>query len=141
MISNSDITCFYLDSNTGTLRLWSVSSESPILHFKVKDTGFNSLHSISTSRTVQSEDVSKSQYDSFSISSSSNKYEVPPVKIVSVFKDGGVGLYDLKKKSWDFLREKVLDLFTLIFSLRNFIHNSQGTANNHAKLTFAVSCR
>lgn len=113
MIDNIDILRFYLDSNTGTLRLWSVSSESPILHFKVKDTGFNSLQSICTSRTVQNEDVSKSQYDSFSISNSSNKYEVPPVKIISVFKDGGVGLYDLKKKNWDFLREKVLDLFTL----------------------------
>ena len=107
MIAKIDIICFYLDSNTGTLRLWSVSSESPILHFKVKDTGFNSLHSICSSCTAQSDDVPKSQYDSFSISSSSNKYEVPPVKIVSVFKDGGVGLYDLKKRSWDFLREKV----------------------------------
>ena len=113
MIANIDILCFYIDNYTGTLRLWSVSSESPILHFKVKDTGFNSLQSICTSRTVQNEDVSKSQYDSFSISNSSNNYEVPPVKIISVFKDGGVGLYDLKKKSWDFLREKVLDLFTL----------------------------
>ena len=36
-----------------------------------------------------------------------------PFQIISVFKDGGVGLYDLKKKNWDFLREKVLDLFTL----------------------------
>lgn len=32
---------------------------------------------------------------------------IPPASIVSVFVDGGLGVYDLKRENWIFLREKV----------------------------------
>lgn len=34
-------------------------------------------------------------------------YSLPPASILCTFMDGGVGLYDLGKRKWSFLREMV----------------------------------
>ena len=34
-------------------------------------------------------------------------YALPPARILCTFMDGGVGLYDLGKRKWNFLREMV----------------------------------
>ena len=45
---------------------------------------------------------------------------VPPLHAVCVFLDGGVGLYDLSKRRWNFLRDFVSE-FLLGFGFRNLL--------------------
>ena len=37
----------------------------------------------------------------------SSSFSVPPARVVCTFADGGVGLYNLQNRRWEFLREQV----------------------------------
>ena len=39
---------------------------------------------------------------------SDENFTIPPAHVVAVFLDGGVGVYDIKRNCWDFLRELVI---------------------------------
>ncbi|CAO2612145.1 WD repeat-containing protein 17 [Lemmus lemmus] len=102
------------DSQVGVLRIWNVSRTTPIDNFKLKKTGFHCLHIVnsppkkkfsvwspnknhytsSTSEAVLSPNVTQSQ-----------AFSLPPGHVVCCFLDGGVGLYDMGARKWDFLRE------------------------------------
>ena len=46
-------------------------------------------------------------------------YALPPARILCTFMDGGVGLYDLGKRKWNFLRDMV-SLLRLLWYVINF---------------------
>ncbi|XP_051992804.1 LOW QUALITY PROTEIN: WD repeat-containing protein 17-like [Xyrauchen texanus] len=103
------------DSQVGVLRIWNVSRATPLDNFKLKKTGFHALHVLNSSpakKSVCSNSPSKNHY------TSSNSEAVPPPTLsqnqafslpsghaVCCFMDGGVGLYDMGAKKWDFLRD------------------------------------
>ncbi|XP_038063248.1 WD repeat-containing protein 17-like [Patiria miniata] len=103
------------DTNSGVLRLWSVSKSSPILSLSLKKMGFHALKVFSTSPNITSSkqsdtplhrDVSSTSQASPPPSANTlNSYTLPPGHAVCTFLDGGVGLYDFGKRRWDFLRE------------------------------------
>jgi len=106
---------FLTDANTGVLRLWNVSNPSPVENMRLKKTGFRTLLvlpnvelPVSTNSNSGSSDAGIDQAkDNVNKTSSSKSFTVPAARILSTFLDGGVGLYDLRKRKWIFLREMV----------------------------------
>uniref|UniRef100_A0A8C4TXD3 WD repeat domain 17 n=1 Tax=Falco tinnunculus TaxID=100819 RepID=A0A8C4TXD3_FALTI len=103
------------DSQVGVLRIWNVSRTTPIDNFKLKKTGFHGLHVLSSPPKKKS---CSSQYPTKNHHTSSTSEAVPPPTLtqnqafslppghaVCCFMDGGVGLYDMGAKKWDFLRD------------------------------------
>ncbi|XP_077983757.1 WD repeat-containing protein 17-like [Glandiceps talaboti] len=107
------------DTHVGVMRVWNVSKNTPIENIKLKRTGFHALHVINTSlanncsNTDTPSPPSPAHTSSTSmapVSSSNNAitvsgYSLPPGHAVCTFLDGGVGLYDLGKRKWNFLRD------------------------------------
>ena len=109
-IWNSD---WISDTHAGVMRLWNVSKSSPIENIRLKKTGFHALHVFSTTLT-KSDRLSPTRSQSLSSTSEAlpsisptSRYALPPAHAVCTFLDGGVGLYDLGKRKWNFLREQV----------------------------------
>ncbi|RUS73072.1 hypothetical protein EGW08_019169 [Elysia chlorotica] len=109
------------DCMGGILRVWSVSKSTPIQNMKIKHTGFHRLQVIHSSRSDfgSSFDINhdadvkpeNSQISSTSESKSSavttlSRFTLPHAQVVCTFRDGGVGLYDLGRKKWNFLRDQ-----------------------------------
>ncbi|NXP25942.1 WDR17 protein, partial [Scytalopus superciliaris] len=103
------------DSQVGVLRVWNVSRTTPIDNFKLKQTGFHGMHVLSSPPKKKS---CSSQYPTKNHHTSSTSEAVPPPTLtqnqafslppghtVCCFMDGGVGLYDMGAKKWDFLRD------------------------------------
>eukprot|EP00794_Sanderia_malayensis_P007200 gene7200-8006_t len=103
------------DTQSGVLRVWSVSKESPVLNLKLKETGFHSLCVIAQPMSPAEDNASKnalhkpvsstSSSSGRMQSSQSNYYQIPPCHMACTFLDGGIGLYDIGKQRWDFLRD------------------------------------
>ncbi|CAK8683632.1 unnamed protein product [Clavelina lepadiformis] len=108
------------DHETGILRLWSVSQSSPLESINVKATGFHCLNVLDTiqkdeenevpgtssTASSTSNDKLRNRFGSSSSQARTKSYSVPPAKVVCAFADGGVGLYNLHLKKWEFLREQ-----------------------------------
>ncbi|XP_028833759.1 WD repeat-containing protein 17 isoform X3 [Denticeps clupeoides] len=104
------------DSQVGVLRIWNVSRSTPLDNFKLKKTGFHALHVLnsplakkSLSNTIS---PTKNHYTSSTseavpppMLSQNRAFSLPPGHAVCCFMDGGVGLYDMGVKKWDFLRD------------------------------------
>ncbi|XP_048589465.1 WD repeat-containing protein 17 isoform X2 [Nematostella vectensis] len=99
------------DTQAGALRIWTVAKSTPVATIRLKKTGFHALAVIATqntnSRTDQSQGAISSTSEAIAPPSMSNKqdFTLPPAHILCTFLDGGVGLYDLGKRRWSFLRE------------------------------------
>ncbi|XP_061131267.1 WD repeat-containing protein 17-like isoform X4 [Syngnathus typhle] len=103
------------DSQVGVLRIWNVSRSTPLDSFKLKKTGFHALHVLNSplAKRAQSSCCSgKSQHTSSTSEavppptlSQNQSFSLPPGHVVCCFMDGGVGLYDMGAKKWDFLRD------------------------------------
>ncbi|KAL3067639.1 hypothetical protein OYC64_017378 [Pagothenia borchgrevinki] len=103
------------DSQVGVLRVWNVSRSTPLDSFKLKKTGFHALHVLNSplAKKAQSScSPSKSQHTSSTSEavppptlSQNRSFSLPPGHAVCCFMDGGVGLYDMGAKKWDFLRD------------------------------------
>ncbi|XP_047126670.1 WD repeat-containing protein 17 isoform X1 [Hydra vulgaris] len=90
------------DSGSGVLRIWTVSKDTQIKSIKIKENGFNSMCVIDTCFQQKT----KLSNDKISNSSSSEEgFQIPPAQVVSVFVDGGVGVYNIKRNCWDFFRD------------------------------------
>ncbi|XP_021348279.1 WD repeat-containing protein 17-like [Mizuhopecten yessoensis] len=101
------------DTKTGVLRVWNVSRSSPLETIRLKQTGVHALQAVcSTVINDQSELLSlSSNPSSKSLAQppsaiNSAQFALPPAKILCTFLDGGVGLYDLGRRKWIFLREE-----------------------------------
>ncbi|XP_044767541.1 WD repeat-containing protein 17 isoform X4 [Neomonachus schauinslandi] len=102
------------DSQVGVLRIWNVSRTTPIDNFKLKKTGFHCLHVLNSPprKKFSSQSPTKNHYMSSTSEAVSpptltqnQAFSLPPGHAVCCFLDGGVGLYDLGAKKWDFLRD------------------------------------
>lgn len=103
---------YYLDVKSGILRMWNVSKSTPIENIRIKKTGIHALQTINVEHHSRVKDVRDGQVSSTSptltpASTNSSHFVLPPAKIVCAFLDGGVGLYDLGGRKWDFLRDQV----------------------------------
>ncbi|GFS08157.1 WD repeat-containing protein 17, partial [Elysia marginata] len=110
------------DCAGGILRVWSVSKSAPIQNMKIKRTGFHKLKVIhSTARDHSNNHDIKLFADNklenmHHVSSTSeskspalttlSRFTLPHAHVVCTFRDGGVGLYDLGRKKWNFLRDQ-----------------------------------
>lgn len=96
------------DKETGVLRLWSVGQDQPLENFKVKSTGFNGIHVLNASwdSNIYDENLQTSSMQRKNSQSQVSSHSVPPAHVVCTFRDGGVGLYDLQKRKWKFLKDQ-----------------------------------
>ncbi|XP_052276761.1 WD repeat-containing protein 17-like isoform X3 [Dreissena polymorpha] len=101
------------DALSGNLRVWNVSMATPIEHIRIKKTGFHAVSVIcdkpSTNQYISNQ--SKDQKSSTSQAQipakvNASYFALPPARLVCTFLDGGVGLYDLGKRKWEFLRDQ-----------------------------------
>ncbi|GFN83793.1 WD repeat-containing protein 17, partial [Plakobranchus ocellatus] len=110
------------DCMGGILRVWNVSKSTPIQNMKIKRTGFHRLEVIhmtgSNNRSDENlkDSVTGEIKNNHHISSTSesrsppvttlSRFTLPHAQVVCTFRDGGVGLYDLGRKKWTFLRDQ-----------------------------------
>ncbi|XP_075411901.1 WD repeat-containing protein 17 isoform X4 [Tenrec ecaudatus] len=102
------------DSQVGVLRFWNVSRTTPIDNFKLKKTGFHCLHVLNSPprKKFLIQSPTKNHYTSSTSEAvplpnltPNHAFSLPPGHAVCCFLDGGVGLYDMGAKKWDFLRD------------------------------------
>ncbi|MBN3326611.1 WDR17 protein, partial [Atractosteus spatula] len=103
------------DSQVGVLRVWNVSRTTPLDNFKLKKTGFHALHVLNSppaKKSFSTNSPTKNHHTSSTSEavppptlSQSQAFCLPPGHAVCCFMDGGVGLYDMGAKKWDFLRD------------------------------------
>ncbi|XP_062068855.1 WD repeat-containing protein 17 isoform X4 [Lepus europaeus] len=102
------------DSQVGVLRIWNVSRTTPIDNFKLKKTGFHCLHVLNSPprKKFPVQSPIKNHYTSSTseavpspVLTQNQAFSLPPGHAVCCFLDGGVGLYDMGAKKWDFLRD------------------------------------
>ncbi|CAB1327220.1 unnamed protein product [Coregonus sp. 'balchen'] len=103
------------DSQVGVLRIWNVSRSTPLDNFKLKKTGFHALHVLNSppaKKSMSSVSPTKNHHTSSTSEavppptlSQNQAFSLPPGHAVCCFMDGGVGLYDMGAKKWDFLRD------------------------------------
>ena len=98
----------FSDTHNGVLRLWSVSKTTPIENIKLKKTGFHALHVLHTTPAGQdgADNGSPGHHASPPASYTAMKFALPPAHALCTFMDGGVGLYDLGRRKWNFLRDQ-----------------------------------
>lgn len=104
------------DASSGNLRVWNVSKSTPVENIRVKKTGFHALQVVCDNHRRRLSKYSENSSDVNQKSSTSlaqnptmvnaAHFALPPARIVCTFLDGGVGLYDLGPRKWDFLREQ-----------------------------------
>ncbi|CAL4077100.1 unnamed protein product, partial [Meganyctiphanes norvegica] len=88
------------DEEKGILRVWTVSKSVPVENYQLKDTGF---HVLCATRAHASLCMTTDRNDD--LPTERKGIMVPNVAVVTLFKDGGVGLYHLRRKQWIFNRE------------------------------------
>ncbi|XP_053441219.1 WD repeat-containing protein 17 isoform X2 [Nycticebus coucang] len=102
------------DSQVGVLRIWNVSKTTPIDNLKLKKTGFHCLHVLNSppKKKFSIQSPTKNHYTSSTSEAvppptltQNQAFSLPPGHAVCCFLDGGVGLYDMGAKKWDFLRD------------------------------------
>jgi len=112
---------FLTDVHTGILRIWSVSKTTPLENFRLKKTGFRSMAVLPYTLPLDMSKALSGRADNIvhppqlnngteaaiSSSSASTATVIPPAQVLCTFMDGGVGIYDLSKRRWNFLRELV----------------------------------
>uniref|UniRef100_A0A8C7NXG9 WD repeat domain 17 n=1 Tax=Oncorhynchus mykiss TaxID=8022 RepID=A0A8C7NXG9_ONCMY len=112
--TDGSLSIFQPDSQVGVLRIWNVSRSTPLDNFKLKKTGFHALHVLNSPPAKKCNSISptKSHYTSSTSEavppptlSQNQAFSLPPGHAVCCFMDGGVGLYDMGAKKWDFLRD------------------------------------
>uniref|UniRef100_A0A8C7QV99 WD repeat domain 17 n=1 Tax=Oncorhynchus mykiss TaxID=8022 RepID=A0A8C7QV99_ONCMY len=112
--TDGSLSIFQPDSQVGVLRIWNVSRSTPLDNFKLKKTGFHALHVLNSPPAKKCNSISptKNHYTSSTSEavppptlSQNQAFSLPPGHAVCCFVDGGVGLYDMGAKKWDFLRD------------------------------------
>ncbi|KAG8202086.1 hypothetical protein JTE90_010448 [Oedothorax gibbosus] len=77
------------DGEAGVLRVWTVSNEKPQETYRLKQSGFKGLCVLPSDTDTTTEPGQHMKFKS---------------RIACLFFDGGVGVYNLRNSSWDFLK-------------------------------------
>jgi len=101
-----------------------VSKTAPLENFRLKKSGFRSMAVLQY--TVPCEMSVTSRRDGYAehpqqlnngtdipSSPASSTVIIPPAQLLCTFMDGGVGVFDLSKRRWNFLRELVRVTYVL----------------------------
>lgn len=124
---NFNFLSFISDSQAGILRIWNVSKSTSMTNIKLKMTGFHSLIVVEPSQSMSPTNNNDHSFVGLSSTSAASEapsspnqiaYALPPARILCTFLDGGVGLYDLGKRKWSFLRDMV-SLVSVSFGIRS----------------------
>nr|XP_053636053.1 WD repeat-containing protein 17-like isoform X1 [Cherax quadricarinatus] len=91
------------DAEKGILRVWTVSKSTPVENNVLKNTGFHVLCVTRVLNVNAPRNVHQDQTND--LSGERKGLMIPNVAVVTLFKDGGVGLYHLRRKQWIFNRE------------------------------------
>ncbi|XP_020931538.1 WD repeat-containing protein 17 isoform X5 [Sus scrofa] len=111
---DGSLSIFQADSQVGVLRIWNVSRTTPVDNIKLKKTGFHCLHVLNSPprKKFSIQSPTKNHYTSSTSEAvppptltQNQAFSLPPGHAVCCFLDGGVGLYDMGAKKWDFLRD------------------------------------
>ncbi|XP_047628239.1 WD repeat-containing protein 17 isoform X6 [Phacochoerus africanus] len=111
---DGSLSIFQPDSQVGVLRIWNVSRTTPVDNIKLKKTGFHCLHVLNSPprKKFSIQSPTKNHYTSSTSEAvppptltQNQAFSLPPGHAVCCFLDGGVGLYDMGAKKWDFLRD------------------------------------
>ena len=105
----------FADLQVGVLRVWNVSKSTPIKNLKLKKTGFHAMHviapvqngSFASNHMAGTSSTSAAVEAPSSPNNNNSTFLLPPANVLCTFLDGGVGLYDLGKNKWSFLRDMV----------------------------------
>ncbi|XP_037569207.1 WD repeat-containing protein 17-like [Dermacentor silvarum] len=97
------------DKACGTLRVWNVSRNTPLENLPLHGSGFRTLCVCTGfpdkerfSAVPSAESVASQQQQQ----PASNAVRLPPhVRVLCLFADGAVGLYNIRRRSWDFMRD------------------------------------
>lgn len=94
------------DKMCGTLRVWNVSRNTPLENLQLHGSGFRTLCVCTgfpdkdRASTVPSAECAASQQ------TAGNGARLPAhVRVLCLFSDGAVGLYNIRRRSWDFMRD------------------------------------
>lgn len=96
------------DKGCGTLRVWNVSRNTPLENLQLHGSGFRTLCVCTgfPDRDRFSSAPDTSAACSQQQQSAGNAARLPPhVRVLCLFSDGGVGLYNIRRRCWDFLRD------------------------------------
>lgn len=113
---NINFLSYISDSQAGILRVWNVSKSTSMTNIKLKMTGFHALIVVEPSQSMSPTNNNDHSFVGLSSTSAASEapsspnqiaYALPPARILCTFLDGGVGLYDLGKRKWSFLRDMV----------------------------------
>lgn len=107
-----------LDAQSGVLRIWNVSRNTPLENIRLKKTGFHTIclvprtmsRAADQSLSWNSHISSTSEAKNPPTAPNSNSFVSPPADILCTFIDGGVGLYNLDKRKWSFLQPLVSEI-------------------------------
>ncbi|RXG71738.1 hypothetical protein Avbf_11066, partial [Armadillidium vulgare] len=90
----------------GVLRIWTVSKNTPLENCVLKDTGFHCLDVLNVETGGGASPMDDNDASSVRGYEDSNKNSaIPKVCVLSLFKDGGIGIYHLRRQEWIFKRE------------------------------------
>ncbi|XP_067129132.1 WD repeat-containing protein 17-like [Centruroides vittatus] len=89
------------DVDVGILRIWNVSKCTPLENRRLKQTGFLTFCVLPAKKPNKMIKTSDNSHFGDIVSSGSKFL----ARIICLFLDGGVGVYDLSRYSWDFCRE------------------------------------
>ncbi|KAG1671523.1 WD repeat-containing protein 17 [Nymphon striatum] len=94
------------DFQNGVLRLWNVSNQSPMENITIHDSGFHAIcvTTVQSQKTQNKTAISHISSSSEADPNMNGSYKMPSCRIVCLFSDGGIGLYNLRRRAWDFLR-------------------------------------
>ena len=88
------------DGKAANLRIWNVSKDTPLENIKLRKAGFQALICFTTP------DDEKVSIDTLLEQTNKGTYFAKfPARIICTFNDGGVGLYNLRLRKWEFLRD------------------------------------
>ncbi|XP_064482215.1 WD repeat-containing protein 17-like [Ornithodoros turicata] len=90
------------DAESGVLRVWNVSKTSPLENIHVHRCGF---HTLCAAPSFPDTPASQNELETRRPGGGQTAFLSSGVRVICLFHDGGVGLYNVRKRAWDFLRD------------------------------------
>ncbi|UYV75765.1 WDR17 [Cordylochernes scorpioides] len=93
------------DADSGVLRIWNVSKSSPLENLRLKQTGFQAL---AIMPLPQEKPKLTQRLSKFNDNTPESRQASQKALVVCLFLDGGLGIYNLHRRKWDYFRDMVI---------------------------------